>query len=193
LFVGQGLYKEVLAHPQFPASYAISVRPFRSLQSRFLHCMGHPKPACSLLIGCTNLPIRDLHPLDNLSILLAQYTRAMLGTHKAWILFFDEADTLFGKRTNIRDAHDKYINQELVYLLQHIENYNGLVILVKNQRANLDEAFGRQFQAIIHFPLPHPEERTRSGTKPFSPSWKSPRTSTGDRWLPASSSPAPAS
>ncbi|MBP0904177.1 ATP-binding protein [Mariniflexile gromovii] len=75
------------------------------------------------------------------------------------ILFFDEADALFGKRTNVRDAHDKYANQEVSYLLQRIENYNGLVILASNLKSNIDEAFVRRFQAIIHFPLPKFSER----------------------------------
>ena len=79
--------------------------------------------------------------------------------HKNWILFFDEADALFGKRTDIRDAHDKYANQEVAYLLQRIEGYNGLVILATNQRTNIDDAFVRRFQAIIHFPVPRTEER----------------------------------
>lgn len=78
---------------------------------------------------------------------------------KNWILFFDEADALFGKRTDIRDAHDKYANQETAYLLQRIESHNGLVILASNRRGNLDEAFSRRFQSIIHFPMPKPEER----------------------------------
>lgn len=79
--------------------------------------------------------------------------------NKDWILFFDEADALFGKRTDIRDAHDKYANQEVAYLLQRIEGYNGLVILATNQRNNIDGAFIRRFQSIIHFPPPRPEER----------------------------------
>jgi AAA+ superfamily predicted ATPase len=79
--------------------------------------------------------------------------------NKNWILFFDEADALFGKRTDIRDAHDKYANQEVSYLLQRIENYNGLVILATNQRGNIDDAFIRRFQSIIHFPVPRQEER----------------------------------
>ncbi len=79
--------------------------------------------------------------------------------NKNWILFFDEADALFGKRTEIRDAHDKYANQEVAYLLQRIESYNGLVILASNQRSNIDEAFTRRFQTIIHFPIPRAEER----------------------------------
>ncbi len=81
------------------------------------------------------------------------------GEHKDWILFFDEADALFGKRTEVRDAHDKYANQEASYLLQRIEGYSGLVILATNQRGNLDEAFLRRFQASVHFPMPRPEER----------------------------------
>jgi AAA+ superfamily predicted ATPase len=79
--------------------------------------------------------------------------------HKDWILFFDEADALFGKRTDVRDAHDKYANQEVAYLLQRIESYAGLVILATNQRGNLDEAFLRRFQASVHFPMPRPDER----------------------------------
>jgi AAA+ superfamily predicted ATPase len=89
--------------------------------------------------------------------------------HKNWILFFDEADALFGKRTGIRDAHDKYANQEVAYLLQRVEGYNGLVILASNQRANIDEAFTRRFQTIIHFPTPRPEERMEIWQKAFPP------------------------
>ncbi len=87
--------------------------------------------------------------------------------HKNWILFFDEADALFGKRTDIRDAHDKYANQEVAYLLQRIESYNGLVILATNQRSNIDNAFARRFQSIIHFPMPRPEERYQIWNKAF--------------------------
>jgi AAA+ superfamily predicted ATPase len=79
--------------------------------------------------------------------------------NKNWILFFDEADALFSKRTDVRDAHDKYANQEVAYLLQRIEGYNGLVILASNQRANIDDAFVRRLQAIIPFPIPQQEER----------------------------------
>lgn len=82
-------------------------------------------------------------------------------SNKNWILFFDEADALFGKRTETRDAHDKYANQEVSYLLQRVENYPGLVILASNFRSNVDTAFARRFQSIIHFPLPKPEQRLR--------------------------------
>jgi AAA+ superfamily predicted ATPase len=89
--------------------------------------------------------------------------------NKNWILFFDEADALFGKRTDIRDAHDKYANQEVAYLLQRIESYNGLVILASNQRANIDDAFVRRLQTIIHFPMPRLEERYEIWQKTFPP------------------------
>lgn len=87
--------------------------------------------------------------------------------NKNWILFFDEADALFGKRTGIRDAHDKYANQEVAYLLQRVEGYNGLVILATNQRANIDEAFARRFQTMVHFPMPRSEERYEMWQKAF--------------------------
>ncbi|WP_353480366.1 ATP-binding protein [Haliscomenobacter sp.] len=89
--------------------------------------------------------------------------------NKDWILFFDEADALFGKRTNVRDAHDKYANQEVSYLLQRVEHYNGLVILATNFKSNIDDAFTRRFQSIIYFPMPGVEERTRLWKKAFPP------------------------
>lgn len=88
--------------------------------------------------------------------------------NKNWILFFDEADALFGKRTNITDAHDKYANQEISYLLQRLEDYPGMVILASNMRNNVDEAFTRRLQSIIHFPRPQFRERMRLWTNAFS-------------------------
>lgn len=80
---------------------------------------------------------------------------------KNWILFFDEADALFGKRTNVQSAHDKYANQEVSYLLQRVEDYPGLMILASNFRNNLDEAFMRRFHSLIHFPMPNSAERLK--------------------------------
>ena len=79
--------------------------------------------------------------------------------NKNWILFFDEADALFGKRTSISSAHDRYANQETAYLLQRIEDFDGLVILASNDKSNIDPAFLRRFNAIVHFPVPDAEER----------------------------------
>lgn len=78
---------------------------------------------------------------------------------KGWILFFDEADALFGKRTKVSDAHDRYANQEVSYLLQRLEEFDGTVILATNDKDNIDDAFTRRFQAMIHFPMPGPNER----------------------------------
>lgn len=79
--------------------------------------------------------------------------------NKNWILFFDEADALFGKRSGISSAHDKYANQEVSYLLQRVEDYPGLIILASNFKNNIDQAFIRRFNAVVHFPMPDAEER----------------------------------
>jgi SpoVK/Ycf46/Vps4 family AAA+-type ATPase len=80
---------------------------------------------------------------------------------KQWILFFDEADALFGKRTEVKDSHDRYANTEVSYLIQRIEDYEGLVILSTNLKSNIDEAFTRRFNSIIYFPAPTHVERRR--------------------------------
>jgi ATP-dependent 26S proteasome regulatory subunit len=77
------------------------------------------------------------------------------------ILFFDEADSIFGKRSDVKDAHDRYANIEVSYLLQRMEAYDGVTILATNLRSNLDEAFTRRFDTIIDFPLPEEGERLR--------------------------------
>ncbi len=81
--------------------------------------------------------------------------------NRNWILFFDEADALFGKRTQTSSAHDRYANQEVSYLLQRIEDFPGVVILASNLKGNIDEAFARRFQSMIYFPLPGPEQRLK--------------------------------
>jgi len=81
--------------------------------------------------------------------------------NKDWILFFDEADAIFGKRTNVRDAHDKYANQEVSYLLQRIEAHAGLVILASNMKTNIDTSFTRRFNSIIEFENPDAVERIK--------------------------------
>ena len=75
------------------------------------------------------------------------------------ILFFDEADAIFGKRTEVNDAHDRYANIEVSYLLQKMEEYNGIVILASNFRVNMDDAFMRRIRFIIEFPFPDEESR----------------------------------
>ncbi|MFD3918770.1 ATP-binding protein [Streptomyces sp. NPDC058595] len=75
------------------------------------------------------------------------------------VLLFDEADAIFGKRSDVKDAHDRYANVESAYLLQRMESFDGLAILATNLRANLDDAFTRRLDLVIDFPLPDPTQR----------------------------------
>lgn len=93
---------------------------------------------------------------------------------KDWILFFDEADALFGKRTNISDSKDKWANLEMSYLLQRMEEYEGLCILATNLKHNLDQAMTRRFQALIYFPWPKPEARVEIWKKSLPPGFEYP-------------------
>ncbi len=77
------------------------------------------------------------------------------------ILFFDEADAIFGKRSEVKDAHDRYANIEVSYLLQRMEAYDGVTVLATNLRANLDEAFTRRLQFAVDFPFPEEADRLR--------------------------------
>ena len=70
------------------------------------------------------------------------------------VLLFDEADAVFGKRSEVRDAHDRYANVESAYLLQRMESFDGLALLATNLRANIDEAFTRRLDVIVDFPMP---------------------------------------
>lgn len=88
--------------------------------------------------------------------------------NRGWILFFDEADALFGKRTQVSSSNDKYANQETSFLLQRVEDYNGLVILASNFKHNMDDAFIRRFQSVVDFTLPGPAERLQIWQKGFS-------------------------
>lgn len=94
-----------------------------------------------------------------------------LAESKDWILFFDEADALFGKRSNTSDSHDRYANQEVSFLLQRMEDFDGLVILCSNFKKNIDEAFFRRFQLILDFDIPDARHRLilwkKSKTKEF--------------------------
>jgi hypothetical protein len=85
------------------------------------------------------------------------------------ILFFDEADALFGKRSEVKDSHDRYANIEINYLLQRIEAYRGLVILATNRRSALDAAFLRRLRFIVEFPYPGVDERTKMWKRVFPP------------------------
>ena len=77
------------------------------------------------------------------------------------VLLFDEADALFGKRSEVKDARDRYANVEVAYLLQRMEPFDGVAILTTNLRANVDDAFTRRLDAIVDFPMPEEDDRRR--------------------------------
>jgi hypothetical protein len=85
------------------------------------------------------------------------------------VLLFDEADALFGKRSEVRDSHDRYANVEISYLLQAMESYRGLAVLTTNMRSALDSAFLRRLRFVVTFPFPGPAERARIWMRAFPP------------------------
>jgi len=110
---------------------------------------------------------REVYRVD-LSMVVSKYigeTEKNLGkvfdvaSYKDWILFFDEADALFGQRTAANTSNDRHANQQTGYLLQRIEDFPGTVILATNLKANMDEAFTRRFQSMIHFNMPSAPQR----------------------------------
>lgn len=132
---------------------------------------GTGKTLSACLLG--KLCQREVHRVD-LSMVVSKYigeteknlSRVFdLAERRGWILFFDEADALFGQRTRVDSAHDRYANQEVSYLLQRIEDFPGVVILSSNMRGNIDEAFMRRFQSVINFPMPQAPERYRLWTE----------------------------
>jgi|LauGreDrversion2_6_1035139.scaffolds.fasta_scaffold08651_2 hypothetical protein len=119
---------------------------------------------------------KDVYRID-LSLVVSKYigeTEKNLGkifdqaVNKNWILFFDEADALFGKRTQTSSSNDRYANQEVSYLLQKIEDFPGVIILATNLKANLDEAFARRFQNMIYFSMPEHSQRILLWKNAFS-------------------------
>ena len=85
------------------------------------------------------------------------------------ILFFDEADALFGKRSEVKDAHDRYANIETNYLLQRMEGYRGLAILATNMRSAIDKAFCRRMRFVVEFPFPTRENREAMWARALPP------------------------
>jgi SpoVK/Ycf46/Vps4 family AAA+-type ATPase len=85
------------------------------------------------------------------------------------ILFFDEADALFGKRSEVKDSHDRYANIEVNYLLQRMETYGGLAILATNMKSALDPAFLRRLRFVVSFPFPGQPERRAIWERAFPP------------------------
>ena len=135
---------------------------------------GTGKTLTATLIG--KAANRDVYKVD-LSMIVSKYIGETeknlskvfdIAQHKDWILFFDEADALFGKRTDASSSNDRHANQQTAYLLQRIEDFPGVVILASNLRSNMDEAFSRRFQSIIHFNMPSAQERYQLWRSAFS-------------------------
>jgi SpoVK/Ycf46/Vps4 family AAA+-type ATPase len=149
----------------------------KGLRALFYGSSGTGKTFAASLIGkATKRPVFGV----DLSLVVSKYigeTEKNLGLlfneaeNKDWILFFDEADALFGKRTQTKSSNDRYANQEIAYLLQRIEDFSGLVILATNIQTNIDEAFTRRFQAMVHFPKPGKKERLQLWEKYFKSSF----------------------
>ena len=83
------------------------------------------------------------------------------------VLLFDEADALFGKRSDVKDSHDRYANLEVAYLLQRMESYRGLAILTTNLRGNVDRAFLRRIRFVVQFPFPDESSRAEIWRRVF--------------------------
>lgn len=155
-------HREALAERAMPPG---RLRPgYRAL---FHGPPGTGKTLAASLLG--KISGRDVYRVD-LSTVVSKYIgeteknlAALFETAQTrdWILFFDEADALFGKRTNVKDAHDRYANQEVSYLLQRVEDYDGLAILASNLRTNIDDAFLSRFDSIVRFSMPTELERRR--------------------------------
>lgn len=135
---------------------------------------GTGKTLTACLLG--NATGRDVYKVD-LSLIISKYIGETeknlekvfsLAMDKNWILFFDEADALFGKRVEAAGANDQFANQNVAYLLQRIEQFKGIIILASNLKENLDEAFNRRFESMIYFPQPGAEERRVLWQKSFS-------------------------
>ena len=88
---------------------------------------------------------------------------------QGWILFFDEADALFGKRTSTQSSNDRYANLEVSYLLQRLETFSGIAVLASNLKGNIDTAFLRRFQSVIFFAPPGPDDRLQLWQKMLEP------------------------
>ncbi len=142
-------------------------------------CLFYGPPGTGKTLTATLLGLRsekDVYRVD-LSQIVSKYVGETeknlakifdIAENKDWILFFDEAESLFSKRTSVSDAKDKFANQQTAYLLQRIEDYSGLVILATNLKPNLDTAFSRRIHSEIFFNLPSYIERKQLWTKSLS-------------------------
>lgn len=160
--------KEWLDYENLCREKELDIEKFKSgYKCLFFGAPGTGKTLAASLIG--KLTGRKVYRID-LSAVVSKYigeTEKNLAkifdraAHGNWILFFDEADALFGKRGTTQNAHDRYANQEVSYLLQRFENYEGVSILASNFKDNIDTAFYRRFHSIVRFKNPESDERLK--------------------------------
>lgn len=142
---------------------------------------GTGKTLAATLLGKRNE--MDVYRVD-LSMIVSKYIGETeknlarifdMAENRRWILFFDEADALFGRRTSTQTSNDRHANQEVAYLLQRIEDFPGTVVLATNLRSNIDEAFSRRFQSLVYFPMPDEDSRYELWRKMIPDGWLSDR------------------
>ena len=164
-----------LYHQQFLDDWQMRKKVKPGYRALFYGPPGTGKTLTAGLLG--KYTERDVYKID-LSMIVSKYigeTEKNLSKifdqaeHRHWIIFFDEADSIFGKRTGVQSSNDKYANQEVSFLLQRIEEYDGLIILASNLKNNIDNAFLRRFHSVIYFPLPDEDERLLLWQKSFPP------------------------
>lgn len=151
---------------------ARKVKPgFRSL---FYGPPGTGKTLTASLLGkYTGLDVYKIDLSQIVSKYIGETEKNMSGIfdqaeNKNWILFFDEGDALFGKRTSTTSSNDRYANQEVSYLLQRIEDYPGVIIVASNMKDNMGDAFSGRFQSMIYFPMPGAPQRRQLWRNTFS-------------------------
>jgi SpoVK/Ycf46/Vps4 family AAA+-type ATPase len=153
------LLKWVKLQPKKQPSRGMKDLPGGGYLALFEGPAGSGKKTAAAIIG--HMAAREVYRIDSSSLAtksIRETEKNLVGVlRKAqdenWILFFDEADALFGKRTEVKDAHDRYANLETNHLLQRMETHQGLTILSSNSRSNLDEVVQRHLHSLIRFRL----------------------------------------
>ncbi|MEM6878888.1 MAG: ATP-binding protein [Bacteroidota bacterium] len=154
--------------------WGLSKRINPGFQALFHGVPGTGKTLTASLLGkTTNREVYRVHSAGIASAYIGETEKNLsrileLAQANHWILFFDEADALFGKRTEVADAHDRYANQEVSYLLQRVENHPGLVIFAFSSKPSISESLLMRFDAIVHFPMPDDRDRLALWQKAFS-------------------------
>ena len=159
-------YKKMMAHPVF------------GKESAGYKCLFHGEPGTgkTLTVKLLGKEIgSEVYRID-LSKIVSKYIGETeknlykifeMAKHRDWILFFDEGDALFGKRSEAKSSNDRYANQETAFLLQKMEEHTGILLLATNIRTNLDKAFLRRFQSEVYFGIPDENARLTLWEKAF--------------------------